>query len=210
MNITKCPFCDKQVDSLNKLCPFCGTLLPVVQEIKNEVMQTSQYKPIPKTTVKKNNVQPPVAPHKQGGFVGSLAVSVMFAFFAALFYFMEIYDGSYQFEGAIFFSFLCLCFGGISYICYSKQKIKYRLYKNNIEEYCKKEKEERERRYQQQERIRQQQIAEANKRATCPYCKSKNTKRISTTSRITSVAMTGLASKKIGKQWHCNNCKSDF
>lgn len=44
----------------------------------------------------------------------------------------------------------------------------------------------------------------------CPYCHSKNTRKISTTSKVTSVAMLGIASNKIGKQWHCNNCKSDF
>ena len=44
----------------------------------------------------------------------------------------------------------------------------------------------------------------------CPYCHSMNTSKIGTVSRMTSTAMFGLASKKIGKQWHCNNCKSDF
>ena len=46
--------------------------------------------------------------------------------------------------------------------------------------------------------------------AQCPYCHSRNTKKISTASRATSVALVGIASKKIGKQWHCNNCGSDF
>lgn len=44
----------------------------------------------------------------------------------------------------------------------------------------------------------------------CPYCHSMNTSKIGTVNRAVSVAMFGLASKKIGKQWHCNNCKSDF
>lgn len=41
----------------------------------------------------------------------------------------------------------------------------------------------------------------------CPVCGSRSVKRISTTSRITSVAMVGLASSKIGKQYECKNCK---
>lgn len=41
----------------------------------------------------------------------------------------------------------------------------------------------------------------------CPLCGSKNTERISTMNRATSVAMTGLASGKIGKQYKCKNCK---
>lgn len=44
----------------------------------------------------------------------------------------------------------------------------------------------------------------------CPYCKSTNVTKISTSGRIVSVGLFGLGSKKIGKQWHCNNCKSDF
>lgn len=44
----------------------------------------------------------------------------------------------------------------------------------------------------------------------CPYCKSTNVSKVSTASRVVSTWLFGLASKKVGKQWHCNNCKSDF
>ena len=44
----------------------------------------------------------------------------------------------------------------------------------------------------------------------CPYCHSTDTSKISTMSRTFSVGLFGLSSKKIGKQWHCNKCKSDF
>lgn len=44
----------------------------------------------------------------------------------------------------------------------------------------------------------------------CPYCNSKNIKKISTTKRVVSIGIVGLASDKIGKQWHCKNCKSNF
>lgn len=44
----------------------------------------------------------------------------------------------------------------------------------------------------------------------CPYCKSDNTVKIDTISRMGSIYIAGAASGKIGKQWHCNNCKSDF
>ena len=45
----------------------------------------------------------------------------------------------------------------------------------------------------------------------CPYCHSKDTKKISGTSRFVSVGILGLASSKAGgKQWHCSRCKSDF
>lgn len=44
----------------------------------------------------------------------------------------------------------------------------------------------------------------------CPYCGSNYTKKISVGRRLFSVGTFGLASGKVGKQWHCNNCKSDF
>lgn len=44
----------------------------------------------------------------------------------------------------------------------------------------------------------------------CPYCKSWQTERISTASRVVSVAAVGLASNKVGKQWHCVKCGSNF
>lgn len=45
---------------------------------------------------------------------------------------------------------------------------------------------------------------------TCPYCKATNVRKIGIVGRSVSVGLFGLGSKKIGKQWHCDNCGSDF
>lgn len=46
---------------------------------------------------------------------------------------------------------------------------------------------------------------------TCPYCKSTNCKKISALSKAGSVFVWGIfALGKTTKQWHCNNCNSDF
>lgn len=45
---------------------------------------------------------------------------------------------------------------------------------------------------------------------SCPYCHATNVKKISMTSRVVSTGLFGLSSKKLGKQWHCNKCGSDF
>ena len=50
----------------------------------------------------------------------------------------------------------------------------------------------------------------SGKRVVCPYCKSTNTEKISTVSRAVSVSLVGAASGKIGKQWHCKQCGSNF
>lgn len=46
---------------------------------------------------------------------------------------------------------------------------------------------------------------------TCPYCQSANCKKISGLSKAVSVGLWGIfALGKTTKQWHCNNCGSDF
>lgn len=45
---------------------------------------------------------------------------------------------------------------------------------------------------------------------TCPYCNSPNVKKVGIGGRLASTLTLGIASSKIGKQWHCNNCKSNF
>lgn len=64
---------------------------------------------------------------------------------------------------------------------------------------------------------KQSQTVQANAQAQewlnkvhCPYCNSTNCKKISRVSKATSVAMFGIFSQKVKKQWHCNNCRSDF
>jgi hypothetical protein len=64
---------------------------------------------------------------------------------------------------------------------------------------------------------KQSQTVQANAQAQewlnkvhCPYCNSTNCKKISGVSKATSVAMFGIFSQKVKKQWHCNNCRSDF
>lgn len=50
----------------------------------------------------------------------------------------------------------------------------------------------------------------SNKGVSCPYCSSYNVRKIGMTGRLVSTSLFGLGSKKVGKQWHCNNCRSDF
>ena len=61
-------------------------------------------------------------------------------------------------------------------------------------------------------RIRQHTMNESVKQNVpkCQICGSTNVKKISGASRAASIGFWGIFSKKIGKQWHCNNCGSDF
>lgn len=45
----------------------------------------------------------------------------------------------------------------------------------------------------------------------CPYCNSYKVEKISKVSKAAYIATLGILSMgKVSKQWHCNNCKSDF
>jgi len=84
---------------------------------------------------------------------------------------------------------------------YEEQKIAWEKVREPIR---KRYEEERQARFQHNHEI------EMQNRVRCPYCNSVNVSKISTLGRAASVGVFGLASKKIGKQWHCNHCKSDF
>lgn len=44
----------------------------------------------------------------------------------------------------------------------------------------------------------------------CVYCNSTDVKKISATSKVINTAVFGIFGTKRHKQWHCNNCGSDF
>ena len=44
----------------------------------------------------------------------------------------------------------------------------------------------------------------------CPYCGSGLLSKISTTAKVVNTAIFGIFGTKRHKQWHCNECKSDF
>ena len=54
------------------------------------------------------------------------------------------------------------------------------------------------------------QLSRRDNAIQCPYCKSWDTDKITVGSRVVSVALVGVASSKIGKEWHCNKCGSNF
>lgn len=54
-------------------------------------------------------------------------------------------------------------------------------------------------------------VEENNNTPHCPYCNSTNIKKITTGSKVAHTALFGIFSmSRNSKQWHCNNCKSDF
>lgn len=61
----------------------------------------------------------------------------------------------------------------------------------------------------QQEQVQDSRVEENT--IHCPYCNSTNVKKITTTSKAVHTAIFGIFSMgRNSKQWHCNDCKSDF
>ncbi len=78
------------------------------------------------------------------------------------------------------------------------------LKKNNLVEY--------ELKFQQLKTIKEQRDSSKQEDNTpkCPTCGSTNIKKISGLSKAGSVAMWGIFSRKVHKQWHCNSCGSEW
>lgn len=53
-------------------------------------------------------------------------------------------------------------------------------------------------------------MAMQNNIPRCPTCRSTNIRKISATSKVASVAVWGVLSRKVHKQWHCNACGSEW
>lgn len=62
---------------------------------------------------------------------------------------------------------------------------------------------------ERRERVRKASIV-SNPIINCPYCKSINTSKISTSAKVVNTAMFGIFGQKRKYQWHCNSCGSDF
>lgn len=58
--------------------------------------------------------------------------------------------------------------------------------------------------------VKQQEVVELQNTPHCPICNSTEIKKISGMSKAKSVAIWGIFSRKVHKQWHCNECGSEF
>lgn len=58
--------------------------------------------------------------------------------------------------------------------------------------------------------VKQQEAVELQNIPHCPICNSTDIKKISGISKAKSVAVWGIFSRKVHKQWHCEQCGSEF
>lgn len=188
--LLQCPECNRFFDYSLKICPYCGLSMEDKESI-NRLHNINRLEERIKDT-------------------SSLTKNLLICLvsFAAFIVFLLLYiltDSGF---------ILTLCFTGallsvvflVNIFIYfsdkNKDKKKLEIAKRDYTSYKK---------IEEQEFNRLIQSINSNKiEIYCPYCKSSNVQKITTSSRVGSSVMFGIASKKMGKQWHCNTCKSDF
>lgn len=184
MALVKCPECGKEnVSDSADACPNCGYgIKNFFQKKKESELNRRRYEE------KLKSIPKPEEPSFSWGTFWTVGWIGFLGFF---------------FGVPVGFTTLII-FGIIAYLIarsdYKEELKKYQLAMTDFEKYQRQELMERQIRAARK-------AAEEAAKPRCPQCNSTNVERISTVSRATSIAMTGLASKKIGKQYKCKNCK---
>lgn len=182
MALVTCPECGREnVSDSAESCPNCG------YGIKShfEKVRTAQRKK-EIHELKLQNVAMPDEPKKMNvaywlAIFGGIGALCWFIFSPMM--------------GILMLVFVCwMCYEGSKQ--YDKELEKYNLAKSDFEKY-------------QQEVVHKEELQALNEalKPRCPQCNSTNIQKISTTDRAVSVAMVGVASGKIGKQYKCKDCK---
>ncbi len=186
-----CPKCGKWYDVSGNVCPICRSQLLVPNNNTNQIQPNLQPQqvlppsPIPNEIRKKNT---------KGCIMLVLGIAMLFFCFV----FFEVLQSSNWYGNEtkeyIFIALCWLCFasGGVL-LAFGIKLIK------DYSDYIQK--------HQRSYNLSQMQD---NPLIECPYCHSHKVIKISASDRVGSAIIVGIASSKIGKQWHCHNCNSDF
>lgn len=202
-----CPYCNKKIKISAEKCRFCRyDVKKYYEEKMQEYSQNPYYNLLYKTDY---DLKPPKKIQGEAK-VFLIITLIIVGFFIILGILFRNLEGTIN---GLKMSFpgwgLCLLFFILSY----NSNAKY--YDEHVEAF---ELYQKDPKYYKTIRI-EQDIKRNKKEAflvsqkptiTCPYCKSTNVKKITTTSRVIGAATMGLASSNIGNQWYCNNCKSKF
>ena len=187
-----CPKCGKWYDVSGNVCPICRSQLLVPNNNNSQTQNTQQENKNTQYQQKQNPTPIPKEINKKRsrGDIMKVFGIIIFLTFICLF-FISI-DSSYLsvvftilfFVGTLF-GLVLLAFGirfSREYSAYIKEH--YGAYNLSL-------------------------IAD-NPSVECPYCHSHKVAKIDTVNRAVSTLAVGIASSKLGKQWHCHNCNSDF
>lgn len=213
MALIECPECGREnVSDSAEVCPNCGYAIKAhfdriaEEEVKKKIHEYDVNEKI-------KEIEAPQEPTKGIGFI---IFSFIILFLMRKKIMLLLLGGWWGLRGKdmiIFilgtFAFLFFIWMGVSsYKDYDKDMKKYKddleLYKKDKEFYLRREAEKKVTEFENE--LESWRMKEARK-PKCPNCDSTNIVKISTANRAVSVATTGLASGKIGKQYKCKDCK---
>ena len=193
MALVKCPECGKEVSNSAEACPNCGYgIKQHFNKIKEKQKQKQAYQQ------KLDSVQMPPKPEKIKLSMGRWLLILIWLILGIIFFLVGVSSGM----GGL--AFVYLAGGGMTFFVYYIAVLQD--YNKDMEQYSRAVRDFDKYKREEIQKQETKAIIEASK-PRCPHCNSTNIEKISTVNRATSIAMTGLASGKIGKQYKCKNCK---
>lgn len=219
MALIHCPECNKEVSDTAKMCPHCGyDIAGYIQQIEQQKKkeqeeqerQEREQKLADYTKARIENRNRRIREEAKPLTISYFKREIICSIIAGLL-FLLIPLGLYETDiGLILSSLLLGCavlFFGVMPTFGPKKEV-YDLSHSNLDKYIeyliqKADKAE----HDSDEAIRKARLeASLTHTVRCPNCGSMNVEKVSNAERLTSIAMMGPASKKIGKQYKCKNC----
>lgn len=232
MALINCPECGDKVSDTAETCPHCGyNIKKFIQNKREEIQRKENLDNITKY-FKEQNKKEDEEIEKGSAEISISKIDLFFnkstklglacTFFAVFLLLCLLLNQKYSTNSIneLYLFVVIFLVGGFVNLNIGLRQLSdiqkiFQKHKNNE----KKLKEEIFKYYKNKEdtdRIMNQMIIKSFKKnktdngAKCPYCNSTNTTKITVAKRSVSTYLFGLGSSKVGKQWHCNNCKSDF
>ena len=214
MAIIKCPECGKEISDKSEHCISCGyPIKKYLQERDATVSNTIENASGSSSDDLKEIQRKAVSKYSKGfttGIIGTIAFALVTIW--------GIYLASDIEFASIGINIIWIVTGilSVAFALGLKDTIRAkRLAEYNIQEfinsnYGKAYKALLELEEKQRQEEAERKALEESKRPICPVCGSKNTKRLSTTNRAVSIAVVGLASDKIGKQYERTKHQQEY
>lgn len=211
MALVGCPECGKQVSDSALSCPDCGYAVEAhFQKLREEEKEKRRFKQ--ENEHKEKRIKTMTMPEKPKFPKWALIVAGISGLVGVLSAILTNGDDRVEsiahgngdpMFGSVYLIIFAIGSLILGYYFYQKQVTDYEMANRNFDKYkevvIKREEE-------QEKQTKFQAEQEALLHPKCPNCRSYDTKKISNTSRVTSVVAIGLASGKIGKQYKCKKC----
>ncbi len=217
MALINCPECGREKVSDNaEMCPGCGYGIKAhYARLKEEAEKEERIIELKKQDEERiKNIPKPQKPSYN--IAALFIVLTLIALIAETYLFYVSNNGTLLQKDEVedIFAMLTVCLPIllivtiVSIYDYVKRLKQYNYILDHFAEY---QKEQYQRRVDRERKLEASTLYSSGVRVECPYCHSKNTRKISGASKAGNVALFGVfAAGKVSKQWHCNQCNSDF